>query len=125
MLKELAEALTGESAHAAPACILESLTAELAHRAVQGAPHTVYQELWHIAFWQQISLDWIEGIETPYPLRTSDAFPDDAQTAVEPWAKLCQRFLNGSDRAAALAADGTLLPKIIRCPSRPGQPVRQ
>jgi uncharacterized damage-inducible protein DinB len=123
-MSELAEALTGESAHAAPAHILEGLTEELAHRAVAGSPHTVYQELWHLAFWQRISLEWIAGIETPYPVSTADPFPDEAQTAAESWTALCARFLKDAERAAAIAGDATVLPTVIQCPSRPGRPVR-
>jgi hypothetical protein len=84
-MNELAQALTAESAHAAPAHIVEALPDELAHRIVAGAPHTIYQELWHLAFWQQMTLDWISGIETPYPAKTSDPFPTETQPDAEPW----------------------------------------
>jgi uncharacterized damage-inducible protein DinB len=123
-MSELGEALIGESAHAAPAHIIEALADDLAHRSVPGASHTIYQELWHIAFWQQISLDWIAGIETPYPDRTSDAFPGAQQTEAESWPALCRRFLSGAERAAAIANDEAALVRIIKCTSRPGHPVR-
>jgi hypothetical protein len=61
-MNELAQALTAESAHAAPEHILEALPEELAKRPVYGAPHTIYEELWHMVFWQQMTLDWISGI---------------------------------------------------------------
>jgi hypothetical protein len=60
-MNELEQVLAGESAHAAPATILEGLSGEMAHRPVAGAPHTIYRELWHIAFWQRVTLDWIGG----------------------------------------------------------------
>jgi hypothetical protein len=65
----LVQALIGESAAAPPAHILEGLPSEFAHRAVAFAPHTIYDELWHIAFWQQVTLDWVTGIEMPFPLQ--------------------------------------------------------
>jgi len=74
-MNELEQVLAGESAHSAPATILESLPGELAHRAVSGAPHTIYEELWHIVFWQQVTLDWILSIETPFPLARQTASP--------------------------------------------------
>jgi uncharacterized damage-inducible protein DinB len=123
-MNELAQALTADSAHAAPDHILEALTDELASLAVSGAPHTIYQELWHMAFWQQITFDWISGIETPYPVKTSDAFPSDLQSSSESWPQLCSRFLEGAQRAAAIAGDPARSAAVVRCPSRPGSPVR-
>ena len=124
MTNELADALTAESAYASPAHILEALPAELAHRVIAGAPHTIYQELWHLAFWQRITLDWISGIETPYPAKPTDPFPTEAQTTAEQWAQLCRRFLQGAERAAEIASDPSRPTTMVRCPSRPGHPVR-
>jgi hypothetical protein len=60
MMNELEQTLIGDSAAAPPAHILEGIQTDLAHRVIEGAPHSIYQELWHIAFWQQVSLDWVE-----------------------------------------------------------------
>ena len=43
-MSELEEALTGESAHAAPAHILEELGDSDVNRKIAGAPHTIYEE---------------------------------------------------------------------------------
>jgi uncharacterized damage-inducible protein DinB len=123
-MNELEPALTGESAHAAPAHILEGLEANVVHREIAGVPHTIYQELWHIAYWLQMSLDWIGGVETPYPVRSSNSFPDKAQTKRESWEELCQRFFRGIEEAAALTRDTKRLKVSVRCSSRPGEPVR-
>ena len=123
-MNELAQALTAESAHAAPAHILEALSEKLVHRPVPGAPHTIYQELWHLAFWQQMTLDWISGRETPYPSQPSDPFPTEDQIAAEPWPTLCSRFLDGAAQAATATENPDHLTTIVRCPSRPGHPVR-
>ncbi len=123
-MNELEQALTGDSAHAAPDRILESLTADIVHRKVLGAPHTIYQELWHICFWLQISLDWMSERETAYPARPSDAFPNESQTEAEPWPRLHQRFFDGIQHATSFAGDSRLLAKKVQCPSRPGMPSR-
>jgi uncharacterized damage-inducible protein DinB len=120
-MNELQQALVGDSAAAPPSHILEGLASDLAHRAIEGAPHTIYQELWHIAFWQQITLDWVNGIETPFPAHPSDGFPANRS---EPWDQLCRRFLFGSQQAADVAGDEKRLEQSVRCPSRPGNPVR-
>ncbi len=123
-MNELAQALIAESAHAAPAHILEALPEPLAHQNIAGSPRTIYGELWHLAFWQQITLDWVSGLKTPYPVSPNDPFPTDADTAAETWQQLCHRFLAGANRAAAIAGDPDRLALEIHCPSRRGNPDR-
>jgi uncharacterized damage-inducible protein DinB len=123
-MTELEQVLTGDSAHTPPAIILEALPDRAAHRALPGAPHTIYQELWHIAFWQQVTLDWVRGIETPYPVHASGGFPAPEDAARETWDQLCHRFFSTNKEAAAEARDFGRLDVEVRCPSRPGQPTR-
>jgi uncharacterized damage-inducible protein DinB len=123
-MNELESALVGDSYAAPPAHILDGLGDDLVHKDVAGAPHTIYQELWHIAFWQQVTLDWIGGIETPYPACPSSGFPTQMDTDIESWHQLCQRSLDGSQKAAAITREVEKLEQMVRCPSRPGAPVR-
>jgi uncharacterized damage-inducible protein DinB len=122
VLNELTKALTADSAHASPAFILEGLTDAIAHTKIPNTPHTIYQELFHITFWQQMSVDWARGLETPYPLKPELGFGLDS---TEPHASLISRFFNTNKIAASFAADPASLTKSIRCPSPPGEPTRQ
>jgi uncharacterized damage-inducible protein DinB len=121
---ELEQALTADSYAAPPSHIIEGLVTELAHQAISNAPRTIYAELWHIAFWQQMSLDWMRGLETPYPATPELPFPSPADISREPWDQLRARFLRTSEEAAAIARDLTSLDKPIHCLSRPGAPTR-
>jgi uncharacterized damage-inducible protein DinB len=123
-MSELVEALVGESYAARPANILQAANEELAQRRVPGAPHTLYEELWHIVFWQGVTLDWISGRQTPFPERPELAFPAPEQVAAETWDVLRERFARMAEDAAGLASDRARLEETIRCPSRPGEPVR-
>lgn len=123
-MSELEEVLIGESYAAAPAKILDGLNDEVAHRVPPGAPHSIYEEVWHMAFWQQITLDWIGGTETPYPASPLDGFPTVLDAERETWRELRHRFLRGAEQGAAAAAAIARLEVPVRCPSRPGQPVR-
>jgi uncharacterized damage-inducible protein DinB len=123
-MNELEQVLMGDSAHTPPATILEGLASEAAHRTVAGAPRTIYEELWHIAFWQQMTLDWVRGIETAYPVHASDGFPNAGDAAHENWDRLRQRFYKTNKEAGAAALDASRLGVLVRCPSRPGMPVR-
>jgi uncharacterized damage-inducible protein DinB len=121
---ELEQALIGDSYAAPPSHIIEGLSEEIAHQLIPSTPRTIYSELWHIAFWQQMSLDWMRSIETPYPANTSIPFPTIEQTSQETWDQLRTRFLRTSEEAAAVARNIASLDKPIRCTSRPGEPVR-
>jgi uncharacterized damage-inducible protein DinB len=123
-MNELEQVLIGDSAHTPPADILEGLTSEAAHRETPGAPRTIYEELWHIVFWQQVTLDWVRGIDTPYPVHASDGFPAQADDAREGWDQLRRRFFSTNQEAAAAACDAGRLDVQVRCPSRPGEPTR-
>jgi len=121
---ELEQILMGDSAAAPPAFILQGLSSDAAHRTIEGAPHTIYEELWHIVYWQQMTLDWVGELETPYPAHASEGFPTDNDKAREEWSDLCERFFRGNQVAAAAARDEIRYDAPVRCPSRPGQPLR-
>ena len=123
-MNELERALVGDSAAAPPSHILEGISDKLAHRETPGAPHGIYAELWHITFWQQITLDWIRGIETPCPEHASLGFPSRDDIQKETWPALCRRFFEGNQQAGAAAADTERLDKAVRCPSPAGKPTR-
>jgi uncharacterized damage-inducible protein DinB len=44
--------------------------------------------------------------------------------AREDWGELCRRFFNLCEQAVASVRDESRLEQAIRCPSRPGLPVR-
>jgi len=121
-MNELAQALIAESYAAQPSHILEGLTDDLAHRELPNVPHTIYGELWHMVFWQQMSLDWIAGIEAPYPKTPSQGFPQNPST--ESWEQLRHRFFHGAEQAAAAARDGARIDHPIRCTSYRDAPIR-
>jgi uncharacterized damage-inducible protein DinB len=121
---ELEELLLGQGAHVPPSRALDCVDAELASRKTAGAPHTIYEEVWHLAFWQQISIEWVQGIETPCPEHAAAGFPTADQIAAEPWSTLKKRFLAGTESAAALTRDAASLDRKIVCPSPPPHPSR-
>jgi len=123
-MNELERALISNSAAAPPAHILEDLSEELAHAKTPGAPRTIYEELWHIAFWQQITLEWIEGIATPYPEHAAEGFPKPQDIERENWDQLRSRFFGSLLKAAEATREAAKLERVIHCPSVPGSPVR-
>lgn len=116
-MNELQRTLIADGVGAPPAHVLEGLDEMLAHRRWPGLPHSIYEEVWHLAFWQQLSLDWIEGKSTPYPEHAADGFPDPA--APETWPLLRERFLQGASQAAGIAGDPHQMEAVVACLSRP------
>ena len=102
---ELERTLTGDSFAAPPSHILQGISDELAHREIPNVPRSIYAELWHIAFWQQISLDWVTGTPTPNPSTAAAGFPSTEDTQRESWERLCERFARSSEEVAAVARD--------------------
>jgi uncharacterized damage-inducible protein DinB len=124
-MHELALTFIGDSAHTPPSHILEDLPEELAHRSVSGAPHTIYQELWHMTWWQEVMLGRVRGQGTASPDHNAESFPTADQIRAEPWADLCSRFLRDVQEAADLSdcGDAAKLDRIVLCPS-PSDPAR-
>lgn len=113
-MNELAHALISTSAFAAPSSILEAIPDIQAHSKPAAAPHSIYAEVWHMAYWQDISLDWVSGKPTPVPEHAAEGFPSNRD---EPWEQLRTRFLCGARNAAAIANDSESLDTIVACPT--------
>jgi hypothetical protein len=123
-MDELERILVGNSAAAPAAQIMEGVSDGLAHRVIAGTPRSIYEEVWHLAFWLQITLEWNDGIESPYPEHASEGFPTAADVEKESWSDLCFRFLQRLELAAACVQDSAKLARVVRCPSAPGAPLR-
>src|SRR5580693_8508329 len=119
-MNELARALIGSSAFAPAKNILqavpETAALEKPTASAGSSPRSIYEEVWHMAFWQEISLDWVQGKPTPYPAHASDGFPENFD---DPWDNLRDRFLAGTQNAAAIANDTEGLDSVVACPTNP------
>jgi uncharacterized damage-inducible protein DinB len=114
-MNELAKSLIANSAFAPPKNILQGLdTNAVLSKPHPSIPNSIYAEVWHMAFWQEISLDWVQGKPTPVPEHASGGFPADTS---EPWDKLRDRFLSCAQNAAAIANDRDSLETRVACPT--------
>jgi uncharacterized damage-inducible protein DinB len=120
-MNELQRNLIGNGFGAPPSHILEAVDDAMAHRRYPGVPHSIYEEVWHIAFWQQLTLDWTAEKPTPYPEHASAGFPASAS---EPWDEVRLRFLRGAGEAAGIAANEGQLGAAVVCLSRAPDPPR-
>ena len=119
-MNELQNIFIGQAAAAPPAHILEALTDAQVHARPAGAPLSIYDEVWHVAFWAEMTLDWIGGKATPYPASASEGFPTESHKQGEDWPALRARLMRGLEALAAAAGDLARLDLIVDCPSQPG-----
>jgi uncharacterized damage-inducible protein DinB len=120
-MNELQRNLIGNGFGAPPDHILEAIDAAMAHRRHPGAAHSIYEEVWHLVFWQELTLDWIAGKATPYPEHAAEGFPGSTE---ESWDEVQGRFLRGAEQMAGIAADEARLGVEVVCQSRSPDPPR-
>ena len=106
--------LTGQGAHARAEHILEGLESEDFGARIDGSPHTVFDELWHLVYWQDLILDWIAGKERGSPARAAESWPNERRLDAHTTQGLVEAFLGGIDRAVAIASDEGGLDRQVR-----------
>lgn len=71
--------LHGANSHLHLLHALEGLDARLAGARVDGAPHTIFQQLHHMVFWQDVSLARLAGERPERPARAELGWPAPAE----------------------------------------------
>lgn len=100
---------------AKPVNIMRGIPFELAGVRPSGLPHSLYEELWHLNYWQEFSLALIRGENPSLPLHSSEAFPKDNDTLTEStWQALLENVGKGLDRVLLLSQDETGLRQTFR-----------
>jgi uncharacterized damage-inducible protein DinB len=94
--KAVAGALLGKGAHVETKTVFAALDWKLAGRRVERAPHSVYQLLNHMLYWQEWVVKWLDGERPPIPKHASVGWPGDAApTSPVQWERAVRRFRNG------------------------------
>jgi uncharacterized damage-inducible protein DinB len=94
--KEVAHALLGKGAHVETKTVFAALDGKLAGRRVECAPHSVYQLLNHMLYWQEWVVKWLDGERPAIPKHASVGWPGDAApTSRVQWERAGRRFRNG------------------------------
>ena len=75
------QALSGRGAHALVEEIGDGLDWRAAGRRVDGSPHTVFEIVRHMVYWQRFCLDWIDREKPPTPEHASESWPGPAAPA--------------------------------------------
>jgi uncharacterized damage-inducible protein DinB len=94
--KAVAGALLGKGAHVETKTVFAGLDWKLAGMRPERAPHSAYQLLNHMLYWQEWVAKWLDGEKPPMPKHISLGWPGDAAPAsrVE-WERAVRRFRKG------------------------------
>jgi uncharacterized damage-inducible protein DinB len=109
----LRRALSGAGAHAGTATVFSGLDWKLAGIRPGRAPHSVWELLNHMVYWQEWVVGWLEGHPARLPARAKGSWPGARGPASrQEWTRAVRRFRRGLtattrwSRAADLYAKG-------------------
>lgn len=77
----LIKALDGDKSHLAASKALEGLTIKTAGRVIENIPYTIWQQIGHINFWQDIMIARLKGENTPDNIEVADGWPPEKSPA--------------------------------------------
>jgi DinB superfamily len=96
-------------AFAKPVNIIETIPVDKATLRPNNAPHSLYEELYHIDYWQSISLAIMRGEKPPMPAHNSESFPQKNGVSEADWQALVGKVLGDLKAAADLSTNQKML----------------
>jgi hypothetical protein len=99
--KMIDNALSGKGAHMATKNLFEGLDWKAAGTRPEAAPHSIFQLLNHLSYWDDWVVKWLDGGSPTIPKHASGSWPGDVSPAN---AREWQRAVRGSQRARPAGA---------------------
>lgn len=100
--KMMSRVLSGKDAHVVNATVLEGLDWKLAGARPDGVPHSVFQLVNHMIYWQEWVRRWLDGKRPKVPKHAAGGWPGGVSPANRrEWEQAVRRFrnsLNGLER---------------------------
>ncbi len=94
--KTLGDALSGRGAHALTAEIFDGAPWEWAGALPDGSPHSMFQLVNHLVYWQDFALEWLDGAKPETPEHDADSWPlGRAPADLGTWERSVERFKTG------------------------------
>jgi uncharacterized damage-inducible protein DinB len=108
--KALRHALSGEGAHVGTHTVFSALDWKLAGIRPERAPHSVYEVLSHMVYWQDWAAKWLDGKDPPVPKHASGSWPRSAAPASKrEWERSVRRFGDGLEDLVRRSRQANLL----------------
>jgi uncharacterized damage-inducible protein DinB len=91
--KALACALSGTGAHVETAAVFASLDWKLAGVRRAKIPHSIFQLLNHMSYWQDWAVRWLDGKNPPLPRHAVGSWPGRVRpSSQKEWEQAVRRF---------------------------------
>jgi uncharacterized damage-inducible protein DinB len=85
--------LTGKDAHVETANVLQGLDWKLAGVRPDGVPHSIFQLVNHIVYWQEWAVNWLDGKKPRPPRHASGSWPGkEGPASRREWERTTQRL---------------------------------
>lgn len=89
-------ALSGKASHAQTKEVFSGLALKAAGSKPRGASHSVYELLWHMSYWQDWAIAWLDGEKPAVPRHASGSWPAEAGPAGKTeWEEAVKQFRGG------------------------------
>jgi hypothetical protein len=103
-------ALTGKGAHAETGEVFSGVDWKTAGARPRGVPHSLFQIVRHMAYWQDWVVGWLDGKEPPLPRHASGSWPGGkAPSSRREWESAVKEFRRGLAEIARRSRDSDLL----------------
>ena len=110
--KALSQVLSGKDAHVGPTCALEGIEWEHAGAQRDDMPHTIFQLLNHMIYWQDWTIRWFDGQNPSLPEHASLSWPGDVGPRDQKdWKQAVESFLNGLEELRGRCQEQELFSK--------------
>jgi uncharacterized damage-inducible protein DinB len=112
------QAFTGRGAHVLVLDALDGMPWELAGCKPEGAPHSVFEIVNHLVYWQDFSIAWIDGKRLATPEHAAESWPGEvAPEGESQWFERVAEFKRGfaalEERIASLDPFDECGPKTV------------
>jgi hypothetical protein len=119
-MSTLPDLIISSRAFAKPVNIIQTIPFDKVTLRPSNAPHSLYEELYHIDYWQSVSLAITRGEKPPMPFHNSESFPGKNEVSEKAWRALVDKVLSDLKVAADLATNEEALANAIQ----PGLTIR-
>jgi uncharacterized damage-inducible protein DinB len=108
--KIIGNALSGKGAHADTGNLFAGLTWKAAGTRPEGAPHSIFQLLNHMSYWQDWAVKWLDGGNPPVPKHASGGWPGgSAPASAKEWQQAVRGFRSGLQKLGRQSQAADLL----------------
>jgi DinB superfamily len=108
------DVIISSRAFAKPINIIQTIPFDKVTLRPVNAPHSLYEELYHIDYWQSVSLAIVRGEKPPMPLHNSESFPEKNEVSEKAWQALVIKVLGDLKTAADLTTNEEALAYVIQ-----------